>query len=326
MKKALSILSIVLCLISLEATAALRADVVSDRDLAVEGETWALQFSTGLIDGKAKEYVFTYDEALGGGRYKLSQLDWDIKRVVMMGGNLTLRERRGTINIGLWKAISEGAGGHIKDYDWLNPESSHWTEYSDSSSDVTDAIIFDINGGWEFMHDVFGFNARVLFGYKMDFWKWDASGGHALYSWLDYETYHFEDDTILKYKQKIHIPYFGGSADWAYGGFMVSAYCTYSPFVRIHTRDNHILRTLTISDKFRDGEMLATGASAKYTFDSGWFLTAAVDFQKVNLIIGDATYNQYVPEQDVLVTQSIKNYGGASNRTLALSLGVGKSF
>lgn len=326
MKKILTVACVALCLISLDACAALRADVVSDRDLAVEGETWALQFSTGLLDGKAKEYVFVYDAALGGGRYKLSQLDWEIKRVVMVGGNLTLRDGRGTINVGFWKSMTKGDDGSIQDYDWFNTESSQWTEFSDSDADVADASMFDINGGWEFMHDYFGFNARVLLGYKMDVWKWKASGGYALYSSLDYEPYYFEDETIGKYKQKVSFPYLGGSADWASGGFVISVYCTYSPFVKIDARDNHILRSLTITDTFKDGEMLAAGASAKYAFDSGWFLTAAVDFQKINLIVGDATYDQYYPNEDVRVSETFGNYAGASNKYLALSFGVGKSF
>lgn len=107
---------------------------------------------------------------------------------------------------------------------------------------------------------------------------------------------------------------------------MISVYCTYSPFVKIDARDNHILRSLTITDTFKDGEMLAAGASAKYAFDSGWFLTAAVDFQKINLIVGDATYDQYYPNEDVRVSETFGNYAGASNKYLALSFGVGKSF
>ena len=115
MKNVLLSTCVALYLASMNASAAFRADVISDRDPTIEGEVWALQLSTGLIDGKAKEYVFVYDEELGGGRYKLSQLDWDIKRVMMVGGNLTFRDGRGTINVGYWKAMTEGDDGHVKD-------------------------------------------------------------------------------------------------------------------------------------------------------------------------------------------------------------------
>ncbi len=326
MKNILTTTSVVLCLVSMNAAAAFRADVISDRDLAVEGETWAFQFSSGVIDGEAKEYVFIYDAELGGGRYKLSQLDWDIKRVVMAGGNVTLRDGRGTINIGYWKAVTKGDDGHIEDYDWFNPESKQWTEYSDSYADVVDASIFDINAGWEFLHDVYGFNARVLLGYKMDSWKWRAYDGYGLYSDLNYEPYYFGDGTSLKYEQKIAMPYVGSSVDWVYGGFVFSAYCSYSPFVRMDCKDNHVLRSLNIKDTFKDGDMLAAGASARYGWESGWFLAAALDFQKINLIVGDARYQQYYPDYDVLYTESFDNYAGASNEYLSLSLGVGKTF
>ena len=326
MKNVLLSTCVALYLASMNASAAFRADVISDRDPTIEGEVWALQLSTGLIDGKAKEYVFVYDEELGGGRYKLSQLDWDIKRVMMVGGNLTFRDGRGTINVGYWKAMTEGDDGHVKDYDWFNPESSDWTEYSDSAADVVDASIFDVNGGWEFLQDTMGFNARVLFGYKRDIWKWDARGGYGLYSELDYEPYYFGDQMIGNYKQEISMPYLGSSVDWAYGRFMLSVYCTYSPWVDIDSRDNHLLRDLKITDKFRDGEMLAAGASAKYAFDSGWFLTAAADFQKINLIVGDAGYHRYDPSRDIKQYEKYSDYAGASNEYFALSLGVGKMF
>ncbi len=326
MKINLKITSVALCLISMNAAAAFRADVISDQDLAIEGETWAIQFSSGVLDGEAKEYVFVYDADIGGGRYKLSELDWDIKRVVMAGGNVTLRDGRGTINIGYWKALTEGDDGHIKDYDWFNPESTQWTEYSDSNADVVDASIFDINAGWEFMHDIFGFNARVLLGYKIDEWKWSAHGGYGLYSDLNYEPYYFGDNTIGKYEQKISMPYLGGSFDWAYRGLMLSVYCTYSPYVDIDAKDHHILRSLKINDTFKDGDMLAAGVSAKYAIESGWFFTTAVDFQKIDLIVGDAGYHQYYPQYDVMHYENYEDYAGASNEYLSLSVGVGKAF
>lgn len=306
--------------------AAFRAEVVSDFDSTIEGEVWAFQFSTGLIEGKAKEYVFVYAEELGGGRYKLSQLDWDIKRVVMVGGNLMLRSGRGTITAGYWKAMTEGDGGHMQDYDWFNPESSEWTEYSDSYADVDDASIFDINGGWEFVQDYSGVNARALFGYKMDVWKWEARGGYGLYSNLNYQPYDFGDQTVCKYKQEISMPYLGGSADRGCGKFMLSVYCIYSPFVNIDSSDVHILRDLKVNDEFEDGEMLSVGTAANYSFDSGWFITAAIDFQKIDTIVGDADYNQYDKNGHLMYSEKYDDYAGASNEYLALSLGVGKTF
>ena len=316
----------VLSFLASNASAALRADVVSDQNAGVKGEVWAVQFSSGLVDGEAKEYVFIYDEEFGGGRYKLSELDWDIKRVVMVGGNLTLRDGRGTINAGYWKALTEGDGGHIEDYDWLDPTTSHWTEYSDSSADVDDATLVDINGGWEFVQDFYGLTARVLVGYKMDDWKWSANGGYALYSDFDYVPYYFEDETICKYKQELSMPYLGGSADWKLGGFVLAAYCTFSPFVEGNTTDNHLLRSLKITDHFKDGDMLAAGASAKYAWKSGWFFTVALDYQVIDLAIGDAGYHQKYEKYDLLYYEQFENYAGMENEYLSLSLGVGKSF
>ena len=107
---------------------------------------------------------------------------------------------------------------------------------------------------------------------------------------------------------------------------MLSVYCVYSPYVDISSKDHHLLRDLKINDKFKDGEMLAAGASIKYAFDYGWFLTTAVDFQKINLIVGDAGYHQYDPKRDVKEYEKYNDYAGTSNEYLALSLGVGKMF
>lgn len=326
MKRILFKTCVALCLSSMNVFSAFRADVVSDQNAAIEGETWAFQFSSGMVNGEAKEYVFVYDEELGGGRYKLSELDWEIKKVVMVGGNLTLRDGRGTINIGYWKSLTEGDGGHVEDYDWFNPESKQWTEYSDSYADVVDASVFDMNMGWEFMHDVFGFNVRALVGYKVDEWKWSAYDGYGLYSDLDYVPYYFGDMTIGKYEQKISMPYVGSSVDWTFGGFRVSVYCTYSPYVDMDSKDQHLLRDLKIDDTFNSGDMLAGGASAKYALESGWFFTAAVDYQRIDLIVGDAEYYQYYEYYDVMTYEEFGDYAGASNEYLAYSLGIGKSF
>lgn len=326
MKKILLTTCVALSLASLDVCAAFRADVVSDRNAAIEGETWALQFSSGLVNGEAKEYVFVYDEELGGGRYKLSELDWDIKKVVMAGGNLTLRDGRGTINIGYWQSLTEGDDGHMEDYDWLDPSTTKWTEYSDSDADVVDACFFDINMGWEFLNDVFGFNARALLGYKVDEWKWGAHDGYGLYSDLDYVPYYFGDTAVGNYEQKISMPYVGSSVDWVFGGFLVSVYCTYSPYVNVKSRDHHILRDLKIIDSFTNGDMLAGGVSAKYNLESGWFFTTAVDYQRIDLVVGDAGYHQYYEEYDVMYYEEYNDYAGASNEYLSFSLGVGKTF
>ena len=325
MRKTASTLCAALCFFSLDAPAGFKADAISESGPAPSGKSWAFQFSSGTVNGVAKEYVVVYSK-IAGGRYRLSELDWDIDQVFMAGGNLMMRDGRAVLNLGYWQAITDGGDGLMQDYDWFDETSPHWTEYSVSAVDVVDGSILDLNAGWEFVQNFHGLTARGLLGYKVDNWKWNARGGYGLYSSLLYVPYVFEDETVCVYKQDISVPYAGLSADMKFRQLVFSAYFLFSPLVQANTRDEHRLRNLTITDDFDQGDMFSAGASARYHLPSGWFVTSAVDFQKIDLTIGDAGYRRSYEYYGLESYEKFNDYSGFSNQYVSISLGLGRFF
>jgi len=259
------------------------------------GIPFAGQLSVGLLDGDAVEHVFDYS-VFPGQRYQLSRLDWDLKSVVMGGGNLSARLLdKLTLNGGWWLALTEGSG-EMDDYDWLIPElSPEWSDYSLSDVDVTEGYILDLNVAWDLV-EWNGLTGRVFAGYKQNGWTWEDSGVYALYSEGGFRNSYYElgGENMIDYEQEFRIPYLGGSADWALGDFSVSGYLVWSPIVSATDWDDHLARDIHFKEEFEDGDLLGFGIEGRYEFTKGsfkgLFLTAALDYQKIDLIVGDMEY------------------------------------
>ena len=78
--------------------------VVEGRNLQV-----TIRGSAGALWGEANERVY---EEVNGRRYKLSELNWDLKGLSMGGavGSVCLFQRL-RVNAGVWLPMNKGAGG-----------------------------------------------------------------------------------------------------------------------------------------------------------------------------------------------------------------------
>ncbi len=301
--------------------AALRAGVIAGPK---EGKDipFAMQGSFGLLNGDAVEHVYDYDT---GSRRQLSRLDWDLKNIVMGGfnGSVRLMDKL-TINGGYWSALTEGSG-EMDDYDWLDTGSGDWTHYSLSDVDVTEGYLFDLNVAWDLVewNDL---TARVFAGYKQDGWTWEDSGVYLLYPEYGYIPQDLGGDNMINYEQEIRILYLGASADWQMGDFTFSGHVTFSPIVAAEDWDQHVARTLNFHETFEGGDMLGFGAEARYDFQQGFFngafVTAALDYQRIDLIIGDMEVEDYSTGE----RGGDDDTAGLENEYLVLSLGLGVYF
>jgi len=315
------IVLLVLVFVPVSTWAAFQAGVIAGpRDGDVVSS--AFQTSLGLLNGEAKEHVYDYDT---GRRRQLSRLDWDLKGILMGGFNGSVRVMdKLTINGGLWTALSEGTG-EMDDYDWLDPNSSDWTHYSLSDVDVTAGFIFDLNVAWDLItwEEV---TARVYAGYKQNHWEWQDRGVYLLYPEYGYVPEPLYGDNMINYEQTFNIPYLGGSADWVMGDLTLSGYLTYSPIVSAEDKDQHVARTLNFKETFDGGDMFGLGLEARYAFTEGFwqniFVSAALDYQKVDLIIGDMEVTNYTTGE----SGGEKNVAGIENEYLVLSVGGGMKF
>ena len=320
----LVLMLLVLGMLPVSGWAALRAGVVVGPK---EGKEipFAVQGSVGLLNGEAIEHVYDYETA-DGSRRQLSRLDWDLKNVLMGGfsGSVRVMDKL-TINGGYWGALTEGSGGEMDDYDWLDTGSSDWTHYSLSDVDVTEGYLFDLNAAWDLVewNDL---TARVFAGYKQDGWKWEDSGVYLLYPEYGYVPQDLDGENMINYEQEIRMPYLGASADWLMGNFTFSGYVTFSPIVAAEDWDQHVARTLNFHETFDGVDMFGFGAEARYDFTQGFFngafVTAALDFQQIDLMIGDMEVEDYSTGE----TGGEDDVAGLENEYQVLSLGLGVNF
>lgn len=287
------------------------------------------QFSLGLLNGEAKEHVYDYETA-DGSRRQLSRLDWDLKNVVMGGVNFSVRPIKHnvldalTLNFGFWNALSEGRG-EMEDYDWLDTGSTDWTHYSLSDVDVTEGYILDLNVAWDFV-DTDLFKARAFVGYKQNGWTWEDYGQYLLYPEYGYVPQDLHGENMINYEQEFRMPYIGASADFTPGDFTISGRLTYSPSVQATDWDEHVARDIYFKETFKSGDMLGFGLDVRYDFSKGFmkgvFLTAALDVQTIDLIVGDMEiYDASTGEKS-----REKNVAGIENEYMIFSLGGGYRF
>ena len=285
---------------------------------------FAGELSVGWLNGEAKEHVFDY-ETPDGRRRQLSRLDWELKNILMGGGNGSVRlGGRLTVNGGFWLALTEGSG-EMEDYDWLDLQSEDWTHYSLSEVEVTEGYRFDLNAAWDLVQwrDL---TARLMAGYKQDGWTWEDRGVYLLYPEYGYIPVDLGGLNMVNYEQEFRMPYLGASADWQWRQWTLSGYVNWSPLVSAEDWDEHVDRELFFHETFEGGDSFGCGARVRYDFTQGFFkgafVSAALDYQSVDLIVGDmevydAATGMYGGEQDV---------AGIENRHLVWSLGLGAKF
>lgn len=307
---------------ALMTTSAFQAQVIAGPKTEARAALEA-QFSLGVLNGDAEEIVYDYDRF--GGRRKLSQLDWDLKDIVMGGAQISARvTERLSLNGGLWVALTEGTG-EMDDYDWGNPASSSWTDYSLSEVDVTEGYILDVNAAWDFMvTDPLAL--RGVLGYKQNGWTWEDRGVYALYPEFGYIPYLFYGENLIDYEQEFQIPYLGLAMDGSVGAFTLSGYVNWSPLVFASDWDHHIARGIKFEETFKEGDMLGAGLEARYLIEEGFFagvfLGASLQHQKIDEIIGDMKYHDYITGDRGI----IKDSAGISSEYTAFMLSGGFNF
>ena len=272
---------------------------------------FSVRGSVGLLEGEAGELV--YEPAIDYD-YKLSELQWDLSGIVMGGAVFSGVSGKWGYNAGFWVPVTEG-DGEMKDYDWLVP-GLDWTDYSRSDVDVESGYSFDLNANYLVFQRP-GIGARVLVGYKRDYWEWTDQGQEFIYSEGGFRNYtgSFGGQNIIDYEQTFDIPYLGFNLDGKAGPLAWSAYALYSPIVSAEDRDHHILRELHFEGSFEDGDFYAVGVSGTYRLNKNMFLTGAVDFQEISEFRGDA----YIVE----TAESFEDGAGISNSHVMFSAALG---
>ncbi len=287
----------------------------------------SVQGSFGLLNGTAQENVYT---GLGGRRYHLSELDWDLRNVALAGAQVSVALKNTVwLNAGLWGAVTKGSG-QMSDWDWqLEEFDSPWTDWSLSEVDLTRAWLLDLNAAVELTR--FGkLGFRGIVGYKFNTWKWQDYGLRHIYSSQPAMPGGFRNDvaedphnTAIIYEQNFHIPYLGAGLNFASGAWVLEAYGLFSPYVLADDRDQHLLRHLDFEETFnKGGQYYGLGLRATWLFTEHGYLSAALDGQLIPEMIGDTT----VTETDTGLQRTSRNTAGISSESWMFSLGLGGRF
>lgn len=293
------------------------------------GFSFSLGSSVGLVEGTASELVYYYPY---GKKFKLSELTWDLKDVVMAGVHGSVGYGRWLrLNLGVRSALTEG-NGMMVDRDWvytdsvslfLEPNDNNWTHESrhpDTSLDK--GTIFDLNLSVLAL-PAGPFSLRGIVGYKNDTWNWSARGGTYVYS-----IYGFRDYTgiipagleVITYEQKYSIPYIGLAASLAWPSFQLESRLLFSPLVSASDSDNHVAKGVLYEGDFSRGTYVGLGLNATWAFARHWAAMLGVEYQSISEMTGDVTITKGA------VREVYGDAGGVAMSALLVTLGAGYRF
>ena len=265
--------------------------------------------SISHASGTAHEFVYT-----NAGSYKLSELDWQIKDVLMLNASLGIR-------LTPWVAFQLSGGtklsgnSQLDDYDWLQKgkDWSHWSDHPDTN--VTDANRIDASGNLTlFRHP--NFNLDAVAGLRWNEWAFSAKAGHYIYS----SKTGFRDQigdfasglVVGSYKQNLITPYLGLAFSANYDRFSFDASVLGSAWSYANTYDQHYVRGLL----FHDTTHNANYYDYKFGFDYQYS-------ERVNINVGwEREVYQLVKGGETISTLG-SGVNGSGGKTGAWVLGQG---
>ncbi len=291
-------------------------------------------FDISFVAGEAREHVFSpkaesasYNAELGrpddGRRHQVSRLDWDIN-AAMIGFAGSVRYDRLSFNAGAWYGGSGDDSLDMKDYDWMAGDDHHYTEYSRSDSELTDAWMLDANVSYDFWRDE-AISANVFAGFRWQQWEWTCDGWTD-YCYSDYNWQWIRDKGhVCDYRQTFDFAYLGVGGEWKLSNAIVlSAYLSYAPVYGGKDHDKHLAADKDFKGDFDydDGEVYAAGIALDWLLNEKASLTFALDWQKATIHEGDMTLDNYGEGEYM----EGKDYAGYENEYVALTLGFNYAF
>ncbi|SCZ66960.1 omptin family outer membrane protease [Thiohalomonas denitrificans] len=290
-----------------------------------------LTLGAGLLNGESGEYVYDADGSASGiAGYKISELQWDLDDVPMVGLEFTHAvSDRFTFDLAYWTNAGDGDSS-MDDYDWLyvGLDWSDWSHHD--NTEVRDVSRFDISG--DFVIDRFQWENTDLYavlGYRWDHLDWQAKGGEAIYSDTNFRDTNvaFPNVPVISYEQTYQTPYVGlGIRSRGMSGMTnitLDASLRFSDWVKGEDVDVHHLRDLRFEGEGDRGRWMAFDFSLDFSlserFDVGISYSATeYDEIKATTLITDLT--------DGSKTFYSGDAAGLDHRSSMVSLDLGYRF
>ena len=275
----------------------------------------SLDVNYANLNGPANEIVYWSSSS----DKKLSELIWNLDNVNLIGVGTTYNiNENGSINFDFYMNADTGKSD-MTDYDWTNYNSSNWTHWSNSPTDITKVYKLDLN--FKYISSVReNLDFFIMAGYKLDIYKWVAIGGDYIYP---SESGSLQDIPVISYNQYFNVPYVGLGAVLNMSNFSFTGKLIYSGAVIAKDEDTHHLRDLYFEEYFEGAKMLGLILRGEYNFTENFAILGSVDYSKYYLNKG------YTIETD-LTDGSTTTYGegsaGIENETSMISLGLNYKF
>lgn len=311
-------------LLSLFPSQAEAATVEKEAITAVKSEHAGVAFTgrlaVGYLSGEAHEYVYWPN----AGGHTASELTWDIDSTVMVGVGGSIRPRTWlNFNVDLWCNIGDG-DSYMADYDWMIP-GLDWTDKSvHDNTDVTTAIMFDVNAEMT-LFSTEGFFFTGIAGYRRDNFEWKARGGSYIYSengYRDTDGTFPPNELGVTYEQILNVPYFGVGMVGDFDRVHLAAKLTGSIFLWGETVDHHHMRNLITYGDFSGESMWAIDIAFGYDITDSLEIKAAYFFERYETMTGDSTWEYQAYGSSVTYPDS----AGTDLETSMFSLTVTYSF
>ncbi|MBS7703890.1 omptin family outer membrane protease [Chelatococcus asaccharovorans] len=294
-------------------------DVETTRQAGFTSVRWDVSVYSGYLTGQATELV--YRTATGE---KLSQLNWQIDRALVLGGSAGFHPLDWlTLRLGGWSNIAAAAA--MDDFDWFADYQGFqsWTHWSHHDTGMTRAVQFDLNLTarlWQ--HE--GFRLSALGGYRALHFKWKAYGGPFIQSVYDFRDVvgTFPHALGITYRQDWHSPYVGLRAQYDGAQWSLTAEATGSLFGRASGIDHHLWRATLFNDDFRNVRMVGATLAAEYHIADSLSLMARADYQRLGEARGSVTENNYASTMGAIVQRHWRTGAGASLEMAIVSLGL----
>ncbi len=243
----------------------------------------SLSLHTGFLYGAIGEYVYN-------GKYKLSELNWDVKPLFYIGNAVNVCLNNGFIaGFGYWSGLNKDMDS-MEDIDW---------NYSGikTSKSVHDCILmtarfFDAYAGYSFAIKT-SHNLSIQLGYKYQQIILEARDGYkdAYAESLPGYTHMKISGVFVQYEQKCNIPYIGMS--WRFQffkRFYSQLFGIYGPYIFCDVIDSHISNNLTFYDSFKGGNYISAGALFGWEINPFCLLSLCGSYTKILRFRGD-TYS-----------------------------------
>jgi plasminogen activator len=281
--------------------------------MAYQFDGLSLNAGLGYLSGESHEYVYTENMDR-----KISQLNWKINNALITKAEINYDLLSWlSLNGRGWTTLSKSKG-LLDDYDWLNNNQSHWTDWSHHEN-----THLDYGGGIDLNLQTWllynqNYKLGFLGGYERNSFSFMAKGGCFQYDNGSYLGCFADDEPGIRYRQTFSSPYVGLAGKYAVNNIELSLLFKFSNWVKANDNDEHYARNLTFKEWGDSSKFHSLTLNAGYYFTKNTKIFTEVSYTRYS----NAKANTEIIDNDSGERLYIPNSAGLDNKNYALMLGL----